>query len=370
MPSFRTIILGLTVLMASLAPGALLADSSSLISGLDILRTWNLVVLGDLNSTSEVEGKTWVSGDLTGSSSNYQIASSIDNSDGVAGLTVVGDVTGSTKNLDNGSGAVIGGNVTSGFNLNGATQTVQVGGTISNTNVNSNVVESGLAASDPAYIQNLTQQASLIETSTQGLAYTFSQMDATSTVSISGTSATFTAVANSDGVAVFNIDAATLEGITEISFDTGGADTVIVNVSGTSITLDQNFLGNASGLGESVIWNFYEAKDLTLSTGWYGSILAPYAAATTYNFIEGSAVFASLNQYGEMHVGTYSGSWEPSDGDTGSSSSSSSSSGGTSVPEPDMLFLFGMALVTLGLLTRRRLRPRRPVSDPAAKDDR
>ncbi|MCJ2184945.1 choice-of-anchor A family protein [Novosphingobium sp. 1949] len=355
MKTIRILVLGVAALLAAVLPGALLASSTSMVSGLDILRTWNLVVLGDLNSTSEVEGKTWVSGDLTGSSSNYQISSSVDSSDGVPGLTVVGDVTGSTKNLNNGSGAVVGGNVESGFNLNGSTQTVLVGGTISNTNVNSNVVESGLSATDPAYIQNLTQQASLIETSTQGLTYSLSQMEATSTVSITGTSATFTAVANSDGVAVFNIDAATLDGITEISFNTNGADTVIVNVSGTSITLDQNFLGNASGLGESVIWNFYEATDLTVKTGWYGSILAPYAAATTYNFIEGSAVFASLNQYGEMHVGTYSGSWDPAPTDT-TSSSTTSSSGGTAVPEPGMVGLFALGLAALVLLRRRRAR--------------
>lgn len=353
MSLLRTFALGAASLAATFVPGAAFADSSSMISGLDILRTWNLVVLGDLNSTSEVEGKTWVSGDLTGSSSNYQISSSVDNSDGISGLTVVGDVTGSTKNLNNASGAVVGGSVSSGFNLNGGTQTVLVGGSISNTNVNSNVVESGLSTTDPAFIQNLTQQASLLETSTQGLAYTLSQMEATSTVSVSGSTATFTATPNADGVAVFNIDSALLDGINEISFDTGGADTVIVNVSGTSITLDDNFLGNASGLGESVIWNFYEAEDLTLSTAWHGSVLAPYADATTYNYIEGSAVFASLDQYGEMHVGTYSGSWEPSDPDT-SSSTSSSTSGGTSVPEPGMLLLFGLGLAGLGFLVHRR----------------
>lgn len=353
MTLLRKIALGAAALATTIVPGSLLADSSSMVSGLDILRTWNLVVLGDLESSSEVEGKTWVSGDLTGNSSNYQISSSVDNSDGVVGLTVVGDVTGGAKNLNNGSGAVVGGNVDSGFNLNGSTQTVQVGGTISNTNVNSNTVESGLSASDPAYLQNLTQQASLIDTSTKGLAFTLSQLDATSSVAINGTSATFTAVPNADGVAVFNLDAATLDGITEISFDTGGADSVIVNVSGTSITLDQNFLGNSSGLGESVIWNFYEAEDLTLSTAWHGSVLAPNADATTYNYIEGSAVFGSLKQDGEMHIGTYGGNWEPGSGGT-SSSSSSSSSGGTSVPEPGMLVMFALALAGLGVMRRRR----------------
>ena len=64
-------------------------------------------------------------------------------------MTVVGDVNGGTKNLNNGSGAVIGGNVNSGFNLNGNPQTVQVGGSISNTNVNYNTVTSGLVCQRP-----------------------------------------------------------------------------------------------------------------------------------------------------------------------------------------------------------------------------
>ncbi|OYW26889.1 MAG: hypothetical protein B7Z51_09570 [Methyloversatilis sp. 12-65-5] len=83
---------------------------------------------------------------------------------GQPGLIVVGNVTGGHKNLNNGSGAIVGGNVESGFNLNGQ-QTVQVGGTLSNTNINSNVVTSGIGSSDPAFVQNLKQDASLIESS-------------------------------------------------------------------------------------------------------------------------------------------------------------------------------------------------------------
>ncbi|WP_226637347.1 choice-of-anchor A family protein [Novosphingobium profundi] len=354
MTDIRKIALGAATLAAALAPSAVLADSIPMVSGLDILRTWNLVVLGDLDSTSEVEGKTWVGGNLTGSSSNYQISGSVDNSNGVSGLTVVGDVTGNIKNLNNGSGAIVGGNVASGFNLNGGTQTVLVGGSISNTNVNSNVVQSGLGASDPAFVQNLTQQKSLISTSTQELSYTLGQMAATDTVAISGNRATFTATPGADGTAVFNITAAQLDSVGEISFDTGGADTVIVNVSGKSITLNDNFLGDASGLGENVIWNFPEAEELSLSTAWKGSVLAPHANARTGNYIEGSAVFGSLDQDGEMHVGTFAGGWDPSGDPHTGSTSGGSTSGGTDVPEPGMLLLFGLGLGGLALMVRRR----------------
>ncbi|WP_260929086.1 choice-of-anchor A family protein [Novosphingobium sp. 9] len=347
-------------LAAGLMSAPLFADTSaSLISGTDILRTWNLVVLGDLNSTSEVEGKTFVGGNLTGSSSNYQIASSVANDSTTPGLTVVGDVTGSTKNLNNGSGAVIGGNVTSGFNLNGAAQTVEVGGTISNTNVNQNTVNSGLATSNPDFVQNLQQQSSLIQTSMTDLSHQLGTLATNSTFAISGNTGTFTAQPDASGVAVFNITTADLDKIGEISFNLNGADTAIVNVSGSSITLNDNFLGGTQNLGEHVIWNFEDATSLTATTAWGGSVLAPDAAATTYNYIQGSAVFASLNQYGEMHVGTYAGTYETPSGDstpTDPGSTSSSSGGATAVPEPGMLALMGLGFSAVALRFRRRPR--------------
>lgn len=328
-----------------------------MISGTDVLRTWNLVVLGDLTSSSEVEGKTFVGGDLNGNSSNYQISGSVPaTSGGTPGLTVVGDVNGGAKNLNNGSGAVVGGNVNSGLNLNGAAQTVQVGGTISNTNVNQNTVTSGLSASDPAFTQNLTQQSSLIATSMNGLSHSMSEQAANSQLTISGNTGTFTAQPDANGVAVFNISSADLDKIGEIKFNLNGADTAIVNVSGSAITLDDNFLGGTQNLGEHVIWNFYEADTLALTTAWGGSVLAPDAAATTSNYIQGSAVFGSLVQNGEMHVGTYTGSYQtPGNPETPGTTSPSSSGGSSEVPEPGMVGMMAAAVLALAFWRRRAM---------------
>jgi choice-of-anchor A domain-containing protein len=98
--------------------------AASPVVGIDALKEWNLIVLGDLTSSSEVEGRTFVGGNLSGNSSNYQIRNVPPSTYAVPGLTVVGNVLGGTKNLNNGSGALIGGNVASGFNLNGGVQTV------------------------------------------------------------------------------------------------------------------------------------------------------------------------------------------------------------------------------------------------------
>ena len=325
------------------------------VSGTDILREYNLVVLGNLTSSSEVEGRTFVGGDLSGNSSNYNISQIPASSNGKPGLTVVGDVNGGHKNLNNGSGAIVGGNVNSGFNLNGAAQTVQVGGTISNTNVNQNTVQSGLSSSNPAFTQSLQQDKSLISTSANNLSYDLSTLSSNSDFAIQGNKGVFSAQPDADGVAVFNITSADLDKIGEIQFNLNGADTAIVNVSGTSITLNDNFLGGTNNLGESVIWNFHEAEDLTLTTAFGGSVLAPKADAVTKNYIQGSAIFGNLVQDGEMHVGTYNGGYYPPPPSSSSSSTGgNTSSGGTEVPEPGMVGLFGAGLAALYFIRRRR----------------
>jgi choice-of-anchor A domain-containing protein len=341
--------------------GLLAAPAGAAVVSTDALREWNLIVLGDLTSSSEVEGRTFVGGNLSGSSSNYQASGATPASPtGQPGLTVVGNVTGGHKNLNNGSGAVVGGNVTSGFNLNGPPQTVKVGGTIANTNVNQNTVRSGLAQSDAYFLSNLNQQKALLVSSLTDLSDSLSQLAANSTLTIAHNRATLVAAPDTAGMAVFNLTAADLNRFGEIALNVNGADTVVINVSGAGATLNDNFLGGTANLGQRVIWNFHEATSLTLTTAWGGSILAPRAAATTANYVQGSAVFASLTQNGEFHLGTYAGSYfpplVPPGGDNSPGGGSGGGGGGTPVPEPAA---WPALLAALALLwaARRRSRP-------------
>lgn len=346
------------LLVAGLVLAALpsLAVASPVV-GIDALKQWNLIVLGDLTSSSEVEGRTFVGGNLSGNSSNYQIRTVAASDYALPGLTVVGDVLGGTKNLNNGSGALVGGNVQSGFNLNGGIQTVKVGGLLSNTNINQNIVQAGLGTSDPGFVAGLNQQKTLLASSMTDLSNSYAGLAATGQVAISGNRATFNAVVGANGVGVFNLTAADLSRFGEIAFNTNGADTVIVNVSGSSIRLDDNFLGGATGLGEHVIWNFPDATSLELTTAWKGSVLAPKAAAVTGNYIEGSAVFGSLIQNGEFHLGTYIGTYSPPAPNPPSSSGGGTGSSGGSpapVPEPASLLLMAGGLGLLAMVMRRR----------------
>ncbi|MGQ3206043.1 MAG: choice-of-anchor A family protein, partial [Sphingopyxis sp.] len=225
----------------------------------------------------------------------------------------------------------------------------------SNTNVNQNTVISNLDASNPAFGQGLQQNKDELKSSMGSLSFEMGTLKSNSQLTVQGNRGTFTAQPNAQGLAVFNITAADLDKIGEIQFNLNGADTAIVNVSGRTINLNDNFLGGTNNLGERVIWNFPEAEDLKLTTAWGGSVLAPLADAETRNYIQGSAVFGNLKQNGEMHIGTFKGGYATSPSGSSSSGGDSSTGGGaTPVPEPEMFSLFGLCVGGLILLRRRR----------------
>jgi choice-of-anchor A domain-containing protein len=104
--------------VAAAAPAPASDKAAQINAGLQAMRELNVIALKDLQSSGSVQGRTFVGGNLTGSSSNYMTKPGAGVTGGVA-LTVAGNVEGSAKNINNGGALKVGGNIESGANMNG-----------------------------------------------------------------------------------------------------------------------------------------------------------------------------------------------------------------------------------------------------------
>src|SRR3546814_17465829 len=95
-------------------------------------------------------------------------------------------------------------------------------------------------------------------TDLKGLSAHLAGLSATDTLSIASNKATFSPLASGSSLAVFNLSSGQFNQFGEIQFNLNGFDTVIVNVSGSSALLNDNFLGGTNNLGQHVIWTFHE----------------------------------------------------------------------------------------------------------------
>ncbi|TWT89780.1 hypothetical protein Mal64_01590 [Pseudobythopirellula maris] len=297
-----------------------------------LLYDYNLVVGGDLVSTSNIRGKTVVGGSVTGANSAdfAQGLNAADNS-GVVTLLVGGDIaTGNPLNI--GAGDVrTGGSVSRILNFNG-------GGTLTSGDPTA-----------PAAAQSIIDQIAPASDYYAGLT-------ADSSVSPAGTqpaAVKFTATPGADNVAVFEVDAARFSDSKsqqyELLFGAGvDANTLFVfNVSGSSVTFNQgNFVGdfNNASRRPNMIWNFYEATTIDFDRMWNGTVLAPLADLTIRNNVEGSVfVGGDFDQRGEVHFPLFAGPTPPSPPPPGGE-----------VPEPAAMLVWAMLGVTLGGVLRRR----------------
>lgn len=255
-----------------------------------ILDTYNLVVFGNLTSSSEVEGRAAVGGNLGGPASNYgTMLTPAANFVSTDVLHVGGNITAGNVNMSAGrlrlGGSVQGG---SNVNLNGGSTLVNDGGTAA--------FVAGMAATLQA---NSLQLAALSSNSTW------------TGPGVQPAPVTFNA-APVGGVAVFNIAGSLLSNglVQSWQMNANGATTIIINVSGTSINVNA---GNTVGawatdaLRARILWNFYEATSITVARQLDGAVLAPLAHLTNSTVIAGSVAVASFTQNGEVHLPLYTG---------------------------------------------------------------
>ena len=267
-----------------IAAGLLLTGQpayATAISAVDVLQEYNLIVLGDALVSTETEGPVYVGGNLTGSGLYGVNPDGLPNGSLGGTLVVGGDVNGEVR-LFSGN-AVVGGSINNPIFNNG-------GGTITQ---GASVDTGGVAAAFNA------------------LSGALSQLTDTGGSITGGQNAVFNSVAGPSGLAVFNVADSVFDSISNLTFNTGDLTTV-VNVSGTNIDLGGGFNFNSGSFTSEVIFNFFEAETLVISTAFSAAILAPLAEGEINGGrTEGSVVLGSLVQSVEVDGPLFDGPLPP-----------------------------------------------------------
>ncbi len=259
---------------------------------------YNVIVFTDLYTTTAIEGKTWVGGNLT----NGNAFSLGRNYSPTAAENVI----------------VVGGSLGSGnaFTMEGNSYARLAMTSTSNRGSRSiNWNGGGNEASRLVYDSAIPSKTATMQQQLQALSASLNTATATSTV-VTPTNQTnkrvLTCTPNAKGVAVFNIAASSLFGasnLAEVSLDfaTGVTEAsvkgVLINVSGSSVVTGNqfNFTGKFTDdtWRKKILWNVPAATTMNMAAQRMdGAVLAPYAAVTSNNDFKGSLVCKSLNLQG------------------------------------------------------------------------
>jgi len=268
-------LLSLALGLTALGGGAV---SAATVNPLIALDQFNAIVFTNASTPSDIEGAAIIGGNFSGATIfNNPVTGT---PAGYASLTVFGNTTGNSININNGGTAYVGGTKGAPINFNGGGKYVTT------------APPEGISAFQSAF--------TTFSTSLDGL-------KATSTLPVTTNNEIIQATPAKDGVAVFDITASQLASIPSFSFNLNGAKSVIINVSGASVDFAANYQGALSDAND-IIWNFYKATSVTLCTQIPGTILAPYANVSNANQIDGVLVAKSWTGSGELHDYAYTGS--------------------------------------------------------------
>ncbi|MTJ83594.1 MAG: VPLPA-CTERM sorting domain-containing protein [Telmatospirillum sp.] len=296
------------VLFAVSASGARAAS----LDAATILKDFNAVVFTSGSTGSDIEGAAVFGGNFSGATV-YNNPRTTALPSGFSALTVYGNLTGNTLNMNNGASLYVGGKVQTGVNFNSGAGGKKGG------------------FSGPPGVSISSFEKPLIALSNQ-----LSTLAANSWLPPAGNNEVINPSDVKGGVAVFDISAQDLKNIGHygITINTNGASSVIFNVSGDTITYAAN--DNQAFGANKILWNFYEAKTVTLDSGIVGTVLAPNATVTSQNWINGSLIANAWKGIGELHSYGFDGGLP------------------SPVPEPASTGLLLAGLAGLGLLRHRR----------------
>ena len=386
----------LVIAAGTLAAGPVRAQS--LTAG-QILQEFNAVIFGNFASSSDVEGRTVIGGNLTNGATFNLDPSSSEGSSTFRALSVYGSTTGGSLNIDNGGGVTVAGLNQATLSLNGgssvyiggansgnvtvnggtasigingnntATVTANGGGVIAingkSGNINGNgtsttTVDLPKSSDKTGNINNATIHygavhltnplptfSSTFQTPLTNLSTQLKTVAPNSTVTSSNGTVTFNATPNAQGQAIFNISASVLTaGNENVVLNANGATTIIIDVAATcngatcaiSLPSSTNFL-NPTADASDVLWNFYNATSLSFGSEFGGTVIAPDAAVTNSSPIDGDLIAGTFTGTGELHNYPFLGNLV------------------FAAPEPASLTVLGVGLIGL-IAARRRKRHR------------
>lgn len=246
------------------------AATASTLNLQDTLGTFNLVA-NNYTGNQEVEGRTWIGNDLTNTTGQFGFVRPTDNQ-GFAALTVQGDVVNSTINLTTGAradvtGSAINSRVNNGTLVEGATDTVEF------DFQDLRAASAELAALDGA-APDLSDNNNKVFGGADILSVTLAEL-------------------SSGGY----------------SFDFTDSAFLIINVSGTTGRFGMNPLGNTRNEAPNVLWNFFEATDVSVNSVIAGHVLAPNATLSGFSgSSEGTVIADSIFlTNGELHQQAWTG---------------------------------------------------------------
>jgi len=277
-------------------------------TGLGVASDYNVFTLGNFSEQyTDVEGKLAAGGNIT----------FVGNSIGTKLAANSGNVVVAGNNLTLSNGQVNHGNI-----AYGGTASISGEGLPNGTVTKSSPIDFSAAGQE---LNSLSQNlASLSANGTTKVQY--------GGITLTGTNSQLD---------IFNLNASTLSSANNFTINSVAGSTVVVNISGTNVSL-QNFGFNIEGTDKQhILFNFYQATSITASSiGVEGSILAPLASFAFNNGnVEGNVIVNSLTGNGESHNYLFQGNLP--------------STSPKRVPESQNLLGLGLIAGILGLSHRR-----------------